>query len=1062
MDTFLRGYCFLMSKNKSRGGADRKGEGSIGGESIAPRMITSQATTSCLQTLRQNPALTTGHTFIVQSHHEMKNFSKSARPIAPAPPTQTVQNLTARNVQSSQANIPSIISPALATGSNDNLVSLNFVTTTASSGLGTISHNPNAVPVTLHQPNNVFQLSSSTTAGNLSVVQQGISGSALPITMLRGSNSTGQQSQSHIQAFTQNFPHVPRGTPSPAGPKSAGVLRQVTSPALQIPAGLNTLPLPIARAPILQSIKTTTTQATRPQSPAVGVQPAPQTQPQDLSRTNFPMHGSITPVLPGSIGPLSMHVTLNRMDNSSVNQDNSIMQSRTVTAQVQKDAPAGIQQRISVSLSSDSNLHSRLTPELGRSTLPFISGSAKVTHPSLVPQPKVVSAQQGASIKTVNLAVTTPVMINSINPALTTATTTVASTPIPIAKVTPQRQLPLGSIPSSPATLPHVSSSPLSAVTVTHTSMTATSLPSSTSLAGTLSSNIGDTGPLRHEQGSISATQNSSGGILISDFPTRPPGSIITMATLPSSVQGSNSPLVVSQGESRSNNQSQQQFDMKPGDSMWLQHYVLTQAPLVSQPAQIVRPGANTFAFLPSQGKILTQTPNLAATQLAAMSVASTSNVRFNSAPVMMVEQLRQHHQQHLVQSPFSAGTTTVSGVGDKAANLLTRTTVASSIYTSASVQSQIPGAGGGGGGGVGSNAVTGGLSAVPISNPSSSPRPSILRKRTSDTAGIVIRKPNFNLSQDSRCHSPPRVDTNSTSVCSPKISIKNFSPVSENSQSSTDTALSSNDATTPTQNHNEKGKGDADECLEHSPSSLCIVNNIPASPAVSHAESVSEASPRKRARKQLLHVSEELKDNTSSSEEDLEKNTHRHREDSIKEQNHTEKEIRGEYTDEEGVRWVLNKPKPTYVLLQPDFINNKTKNNHFTRYSDVKPKEERRPTVNELSNQRSIMQKVNGWKLYFSASQLEELMEVEREMEEQFAAVQAALVQIPSSRISNEEAVKIHEMSQANIQRCQLIQNQLSEAMAAMIRTLEHKPRIQEIVNKHMSKRPIKKKERT
>lgn len=116
-------------------------------------------------------------------------------------------------------------------------------------------------------------------------------------------------------------------------------------------------------------------------------------------RTNFPMHGSITPVLPGSIGPLSMHVTLNRMENSSVNQDNSIMQSRTLTAQVQKDAPAGIQQRISVSLSSDSNLHSRLTPELARSTLPF-SGPTKVTHPSLVPQPKVVSAQQGASIKT--------------------------------------------------------------------------------------------------------------------------------------------------------------------------------------------------------------------------------------------------------------------------------------------------------------------------------------------------------------------------------------------------------------------------------------------------------------------------------------------------------------------------------------------------------------------------------------------------------------------------------------------------------------------------------------
>uniref|UniRef100_A0A2C9LRX7 Histone deacetylase complex subunit SAP130 C-terminal domain-containing protein n=1 Tax=Biomphalaria glabrata TaxID=6526 RepID=A0A2C9LRX7_BIOGL len=85
-------------------------------------------------------------------------------------------------------------------------------------------------------------------------------------------------------------------------------------------------------------------------------------------------------------------------------------------------------------------------------------------------------------------------------------------------------------------------------------------------------------------------------------------------------------------------------------------------------------------------------------------------------------------------------------------------------------------------------------------------------------------------------------------------------------------------------------------------------------------------------------HANEELKDNNSSSDDEIE-NT-RQREESARDQKEKEKEIRGEYTDEEGVRWVLNKPKPTFVLLQPEFVNNKTRNNHFMRYSDVKSKD--------------------------------------------------------------------------------------------------------------------------
>ena len=50
---------------------------------------------------------------------------------------------------------------------------------------------------------------------------------------------------------------------------------------------------------------------------------------------------------------------------------------------------------------------------------------------------------------------------------------------------------------------------------------------------------------------------------------------------------------------------------------------------------------------------------------------------------------------------------------------------------------------------------------------------------------------------------------------------------MSENSQSSTDTASSWNDATTPTQNHHDKGKGDAEECVENGRLTIWIVNSI-------------------------------------------------------------------------------------------------------------------------------------------------------------------------------------------------------------------------------------------
>ena len=55
-----------------------------------------------------------------------------------------------------------------------------------------------------------------------------------------------------------------------------------------------------------------------------------------------------------------------------------------------------------------------------------------------------------------------------------------------------------------------------------------------------------------------------------------------------------------------------------------------------------------------------------------------------------------------------------------------------------------------------------------------------------------------------------------------------------------------------------------------------------------------------------------------------------------------------------------------------------------------------------------------------------------------------------------------IHELTQGNIQRCQLVIDQLEEARSSMLKILNHKTRISEIITKHHSKRPVKKKERT
>ncbi|XP_041352759.1 histone deacetylase complex subunit SAP130-A-like [Gigantopelta aegis] len=460
-----------------------------------------------------------------------------------------------------------------------------------------------------------------------------------------------------------------------------------------------------------------------------------------------------------------------------------------------------------------------------------------------------------------------------------------------------------------------------------------------------------------------------------------------------------------------------------------------------------VRPGVSTLIFPPRQ-----QTDQTG----HAMTMASASAVRFAGSPMMVsMDQLRQPLSVH---PPFSQSITSTSMSSDSkplvslsssnlcktpppaktpppGLSLHSMAAAASSMYTSpANLHAQQP-------------------AASPSSNPSASPRPSILRKRTSEAAGLVKRPlglmPDSNHSPKSEAKTDLKPEPPSN-ISSPKT------PAGDNSRSSTDTALSSNDATTPTQTNQLDGrlKQDTSDTVENGLSTLVLV-----AAASAHNTSGTEASPRKKPRKQLLNATEELKDNTSTDEEiDRLAELRNERAREIK------KGIRTEYVDEDGVRWTTENTRPNINLMQFYNLTWKPRYNHFCRYSDVKPKDERRPTVNELSNQRGIQQKASGWKLYHMAAQLENLMDSEREMCSRISQLKEVITprpQIKHNLIEDYDGV-VHELSQANIQRCQLIGDQLQEARSSMLNILEHKPRIQEIINKHISKRPIKKKERT
>ncbi|KAK1796772.1 hypothetical protein P4O66_009787 [Electrophorus voltai] len=169
------------------------------------------------------------------------------------------------------------------------------------------------------------------------------------------------------------------------------------------------------------------------------------------------------------------------------------------------------------------------------------------------------------------------------------------------------------------------------------------------------------------------------------------------------------------------------------------------------------------------------------------------------------------------------------------------------------------------------------------------------------------------------------------------------------------------------------------------------------------------------------------------------------------------------EYVDEEGVRYLPVRPKPPITLLRHYRNPWKAAYHHFQRYSDIRVKEEKKSSLQDVASQRGVACRVQGWKVHLCAAQLMQLTSLERDVYSRLTTLQEGL--IPKKKPGGDDDLhRIDELIQGNMQRCKLVMDQVTEARDTMMKVLDHKDRVLKLLNKNGTARKsskLKRKER-
>nr|XP_054771411.1 histone deacetylase complex subunit SAP130-A-like isoform X2 [Lytechinus pictus] len=361
--------------------------------------------------------------------------------------------------------------------------------------------------------------------------------------------------------------------------------------------------------------------------------------------------------------------------------------------------------------------------------------------------------------------------------------------------------------------------------------------------------------------------------------------------------------------------------------------------------------------------------------------------------------------------------------------------------------------------------------------NPGASPRPSILRKRNND--GATSRKPVMASAITSQPGSPgvkveiTRIPVTSNSPKpSDSLPSSQHSENSNASETSTDTApLSTGSGPISTGSGSIRIKQETDtnglDLVPLGGSALTHENSISSlAPSVASTEEVGP-SPRKKPRKQQHIIATDHPMMLDDQSTDDEKETKQkvpfklHKKEKKEKKNAAKAAAAAAAAanaEAEAMKVVQFFKRPCPRLVDSYRQSWKPAHNHFERYTDVKPKEEKKVGIHEIANQRGILKKTDGWKIHHIAYQFDDLNTMEKDCYDEMKSMKDGLLGL-NSKLKESETDKLSELVQGSIQRSQYVMEYLEEAKGTILKMLDHKTKVAGIVKKHANKRHVKKK---
>ncbi|XP_051984698.1 histone deacetylase complex subunit SAP130-like isoform X2 [Xyrauchen texanus] len=220
------------------------------------------------------------------------------------------------------------------------------------------------------------------------------------------------------------------------------------------------------------------------------------------------------------------------------------------------------------------------------------------------------------------------------------------------------------------------------------------------------------------------------------------------------------------------------------------------------------------------------------------------------------------------------------------------------------------------------------------------------------------------------------------------------------------------------------------------------------------HAKDITlGASPRKKPRKQQHVISTEESEMMETNSTDEEKFPSK----PLSQRAMKRKSPPKEYIDEEGVRYVPIRVRPPITLLRHYRNPWKAAYHHFQRYSDIRVKEDKKGTLQDVANQKGVVCRAQGWKIHLCAAQLMQLTNLEHDVLSRLTSLQEGL--IPKKKAgADDDLHRINELIQGNMQRCKLVIDQITEARDTMLKVLDHKEHVMKLLNKNSSTKKLNK----